>query len=324
MSKLRRCTLIAAALLVGVICSELLCRWNVFRDAAGRVFHRGRLVAIASGAGLYEKDLEGEEVFTTPELIAVENLRHLARSEQIAAKKVEQEMSLLRAQFGEEKIFDRVLRSSDLSLPSLSERIADQLRSLQWIERQVAAETKVTDAECRKFYETHRESFTQPLRFRASHIFLAAHAETPEEVVESKSKAIQALAARLSRGEALAQLAAEVSEDEATKLRGGDLGYFSSARIDPEFFAEVEKLAAGQTSKPFRTHLGFHIVQVTEVKAARPMAFEEARGEIALALANQRRALLTARLAATLTSAKPTASAALAASVFFAWRRDLR
>ena len=300
MSKLRRCTLIAAALLAGLICSELLCRWNVFRDAAGRTFHRGRLVALAGATGLYEKDLEGEEVFTTPELIASENLRRLARSEQVAAKKVEQEMSLLRAQFGEEKLFGRVLRSSDLSLPSLSERIADQLRSLQWIEIQIPAATKVTEQECRKFYEAHRELFTQPIRFRASHIFLAAHAETPEEVVESKLKSIQALAVRLSRGETLAQLATEVSEDEATKSRGGDLGYFSSARIDPEFFAEVEKVAAGQTSKPFRTHLGFHIVQVTEIKAARPAAFEEVRGEIALALANERRALLMGRLAETL------------------------
>jgi parvulin-like peptidyl-prolyl isomerase len=209
-------------------------------------------------------------------------------------------MSLLRAQFGEEKIFGRVLRSSDFSLPSLSERVADQLRSLQWIEKQIAPETNIKEEECRKFYETHRALFTQPLRFRASHIFLAAHAETPEEVVESKSKAIQTLAARLSRGEALAQLAAEVSEDEATKLRGGDLGYFSSARTDPEFFAEVAKLAAGQTSKPFRTHLGFHIVQITEVKAARPAAFEEVRAEIALALANERRALLAGQLADTL------------------------
>jgi len=300
MSKLRRCTLIAVALLAGVICSELLCRWSVFRETAGRVFHRGRLMAIAGAAGLYEKDLEGEEVFTTPELIAAENLRRLARGEQIAAKKVEQEISLLRAQFGDEKIFGRVLRSSDLSLPSLSERVADQLRSLQWIEKQIAVETKVTEQECRKFYEAHRGFFTQPLRFRASHIFLAAHTETPEEVVESKSKAIQAVAVRLTRGETLAQLATEGSEDEATKSRGGDLGYFSSARIDPEFFAEVAKLAVGQTSKPFRTHLGFHIVQVTEIKPARPMAFEEIRGEIALAFANERRALLSGRLAETL------------------------
>ena len=64
MGKLRLCILIAVAGLAGVICSELLCRWAVFRDAAGRLFGRGRLMAIASGTGLYEKDLNGNEDFS--------------------------------------------------------------------------------------------------------------------------------------------------------------------------------------------------------------------------------------------------------------------
>ena len=141
------------------------------------------------------------------------------------------------------------------------------------------AETAVTEKECRDFYEAHRALFTQPVRFRAAHLFLAAPAETPPEVVESKRELIDALAVRLSRGETLPQLAAEASEDEATKTRGGDLGFFSSARMAPEFFAEVEKLAAGRRSNPFRSHLGFHIVEVAEIRPARVLGFDEARAE---------------------------------------------
>jgi parvulin-like peptidyl-prolyl isomerase len=303
MGKLRLCILIAVACVTGVICSEFLCRWSVFRDTAGRVFGKGHLFAIADGRGLYEKDLDGEEVFTASDLIAVENLRRLARNEQTDATKVDRELSLLRAQFGPEKAFVRALGSTGLSVSSLREKIIAQLRSLQWLEKQITAETKATEQECRNFYEAHREIFTQPIRFRASHIFLAAPAETPLEMVEWKGKAIEALAVRLSRGEAFSQLAAEASEDGATKSRSGDLGFFSSARMPPEFFAEVEKLHAGQTSKPFRSHLGFHIVQVTEIKAACLLGFEETRGEIALAVANGRRALIAEGLAETLSRA---------------------
>src|SRR5437016_11321025 len=53
----------------------------------------------------------------------------------------------------------------------------------------------------------------------ASHIFLAAPVDTPPEIVESKREPIDALAARLARGETLAQVAPEASEDEATKSR---------------------------------------------------------------------------------------------------------
>lgn len=303
MGKLRFCILIAVVCGAGAICSELLCRWIVFRDAAGRLSGRGRLIALANGAGLYEKDLEGEEVSTPSEIIATENLRRRARSEPSDTTKVEQEVSLLRAQFGSEKLWTRTLRLRGLSLSSLRERIADQLRSLEWLEKRIAEKTTATEQECRNFYEAHREDFAQPVRFRASHLFLAAPAETPPDVVEAKQKAIEALVLRLSHGESLAQLAAEASEDEATKARGGDLGFFSTARMPPEFFAEVEKLRVGQTSKPFRSHLGFHIVQVTEIKAARLPGFEETRREIVFALANARRALIAGELTDTLSRA---------------------
>lgn len=296
MSDLRLFCLIAAASFSGVFCSELLCRSTAFRDAAGRLFGHGRLVAITDGKGVYERDLEDEDFFTASDLVVRENLRRMARNEPLDGAKVDRELSLLRAQFGDEKTFLRGVRSNGLSISSLRERIADQLRSLQWLEKQITAERAGTDRECRNFYETNRALFTQPVRFRASHLFLAAPAEAPPEIVESKRGVIDALAVRLSREEALPQLAAEASEDEATKPRRGDLGFFSSARMPPEFFAEVEKLAVSRRSNPFRSHLGFHIVEVTEIRPARVLSFDEARGDILLALANERRALITERL----------------------------
>jgi parvulin-like peptidyl-prolyl isomerase len=112
--------------------------------------------------------------------------------------------------------------------------------------------------------------------------------------------AIADLAKRLAKGEPLAQLAAEASEDEATKNRGGDLGFFAEARMAPEFIAEIRKLPVGKLSKAFRSHLGFHIAQVTEIKAPRLLTFEEVRPEISLAIANDRRALRADMLAQTL------------------------
>jgi parvulin-like peptidyl-prolyl isomerase len=234
----------------------------------------------------------------------MENLRRVARNEPPNPAKVDRELSLLRAQFGDEKAFLRGVRSNGFSISSLRERIADQLRSLQWLEKQITAERAATEKECRDFYETHRALFTQPVRFRASHLFLVAPPDTPPEIVESKREMIDALAMRLSRGETLPQLATEASEDEATKSRGGDLGFFSSARMPPEFFAEIEKLATGRRSKPFRSRLGFHIVEVTEIRPARVLSFDDAREDIFRALANERRALIAERLADMLSTAR--------------------
>jgi parvulin-like peptidyl-prolyl isomerase len=303
MSRLRLACLIVVASFCGVFCSELLCRSTAFREAIGRFFGRGRLIALADGRGVYEKDLEDQGFLTAADLVVMENLRRSARHERAETTKVDRELSLLQAQFGDEGAFLERVRSDGLSISSLRERIADQLRALHWIEKQVSAEKAPTETEYWDFFEARHPLFIQPVRFRASHLFLAAPAETPPEVVESKRALIDALALRLAGGENLAQLAAEASEDEATKSRGGDLGFFSSARMPPDFFAEAAKLAAGGPNKPFRSHLGFHIVEVTEIRPKRIPNFNDARGEVSLAVANERRALIVEHLADMLSTA---------------------
>ncbi|HET9419194.1 MAG TPA: peptidylprolyl isomerase, partial [Chthoniobacterales bacterium] len=143
-----------------------------------------------------------------------------------------------------------------------------------------------TAAECRDFYNTHQERFLQPTRCRASHLFLAAPPETPPEIVDLKQKIIASLWERVRKGEDFSELVAANSEDEATKARGGDLGFFSESRMPPDFFEAVQKLRVGEISRPVRTRLGFHIIQVTDVKLPRQMSFEEAQPEIALAFEN--------------------------------------
>jgi hypothetical protein len=277
-------------LLAGLAGSELLCRSVAFRDLAGRLAGRGHLVTVVNGKGIYETDLGGDEETTASNLIVAENLRRAAAQMTVDPARVEQELVLIKVQFRSERTFEDAMRANGFSMSSLRERIAADLRGRQWLERQLARAVAVTEQECRRFYEAHQDRLTQPLRFRASHLLLAAHAETPPEVVEEKELGIAALAERLAKGEALAELAAEASEDESSKSRGGDLGFFSEFRMAPDFIAEIQKLRVGQFSKPFRTHLGFHIAQVIEIKAARLLSFEEARSEISVALANERRA----------------------------------
>ncbi len=69
----------------------------------------------------------------------------------------------------------------------------------------------------------------------------------------------------------------------------GDLGFFSEYRMPPDFVAAVIKMHVGEISPPVRTRMGFHIIQLTDSKPARQMAFEEAQREVALKLENEKR-----------------------------------
>ena len=303
MKKLLLAGLIPIAAMAGLVASELLFRFASVRDLAGRLAGRGHLVALVNGRGIYETDLGGAAEITARDLTIVENLRRAAATELIDPARIDRELGLLQAQFANDFGFTNALRGSGFSISSLREEIAALLRARQWLGKRVAPPAPITEQECRQFYQAHPELFTQPVRFRIAHLLLAAHDETPPEVVEEKELAIAELARRLAKGESLAQLAAEASEDEATKIRGGDLGFFSEFRMAPDFMAEIRDLPAGKVSKPFRTHLGFHIAQVTEIKPSRLLTFEEAQPEISLALANERRALQADTLAQKLSRA---------------------
>lgn len=293
--KRRWCGVIVIAVCLGAGAGELLCRWLAFRDLAGRVSGRGGLIRIVNGKGIYETDLGGEEEVSESDTILSENLRQAAATRKVDSPRVDGSFTLLFCQFGDEKKFEAALRSAGLKEAILRERIEEQLRELDWLENQIATTPAVTEQECRSFYDAHPELFVQPVRYRAAHLFLASHAETPPEVVEEKAKAIAALEARLKKGEPFAALAV-LSEDQASKSRGGDLGYFSEARVPAEFMAEIRKLRVGETSKPFRSGLGFHIAQLTEIKPPHLLSFDQARPEILSTLANERRARNVARI----------------------------
>lgn len=278
--------LLMGAAIAGILCAEGLFRLPAFREQVGRVFGRGSLVALVKGVGVYES---GSDEGDTRDLVIAENLRSASTSETAEAAAIQRESDLLCFQFPDENAFADAVSRSGLSEGDLRLQSAEHLRQRGWLEKQIAPALVTSEEESREFYEAHREEFKQPQRFRARHLFLAAHSATPAEVVEANRKGIAALAGRLAQGEDFAQLAT-VSEDEATKSIGGDLGFFTAERLPSEFMAEVEKLRVGQISAPFRSHLGFHIVQLIEVRPPGQLSFDDARAEIGSRLVDEKRA----------------------------------
>ena len=288
--------LIVAGCIAGIAIGELVVRSLICRDALGKIFGQGGLVAVVHGRGIYEANLaNGARV---EDLVVSENIQWLSRDEPIASEARDRAYQLLESQFADENAFAGALRSNSLSSRSLRAKIDEHLRAARWIDNQIARELLVSEEECRQLFEAHHDVFIQPVRYRASHLFLAAPAETPADVVGAKQRLIESFANQIAQHVDLSELAAQFSEDEATKPDGGDLGFFSASRVPPDFFSEVAKLGVGEISKPFRSHLGFHVVQLTDMRPSRDMSFEEARPDIAAILEAKKRRAALERLAA--------------------------
>ena len=90
----------------------------------------------------------------------------------------------------------------------------------------------------------------------------------------------KSIAKKLAEGADFGALAREMSEDEGSRDRGGNLGYFTNDMLEPTFTSVAFSTPKGNISEPFKTDYGWHILQVQNRRKAPEPSFEEMRNEI--------------------------------------------
>ncbi|OLF78287.1 hypothetical protein AWH62_15745 [Maricaulis sp. W15] len=179
--------------------------------------------------------------------------------------------------------FDRVLEELiDQRLLALEARRRDLHQSEEARRRLALAEERilgnvlvetaladaVTDETIQRIYEEQIRLIPLGEEVRARHILV----QTRDEAV-----AIKAL---LDEGRDFAELAVAMSEDQATRLEGGDLGYFSREGILPAFGAVAFATQEGVVSEPFQSEFGWHILTVVDRRRQPPPSLEALRPNI--------------------------------------------
>jgi hypothetical protein len=303
---MKRAVLALVAFVLGIAAGSWIVRYPAIHRLAARIFQRGELLALVGQLGIFEADVQAraqqqqycsgmtdealdptEKIAVRDEVIATETLRAVAGK--LDDSDVAGEVAGLKHQFGDERQFRAALRRSSVSQSQLGQSVAETIGGERWIEKQIAPQLAVSDTEVQQHFQQHEAQFTQPLRLRARHVFLAAPEGSAPEVAEEKDRQMLDIAARLGQGEDFAELAATVSEDEASKKSGGDLGFFAADRVPVEFFEAAAELQPDGPPRFLRSHLGFHALQVTDVHPARLMTLTEAAPEIKALLAAEKR-----------------------------------
>jgi peptidyl-prolyl cis-trans isomerase SurA len=96
---------------------------------------------------------------------------------------------------------------------------------------------------------------------------LARHILVRTDEVTSDTDArrrLEQLRERVLGGDDFETLARSNSDDKASAIKGGDLGWSSPGNLVPAFEEQMDLLAVGEVSRPFRTEFGWHIVQVLD------------------------------------------------------------
>ncbi len=168
--------------------------------------------------------------------------------------------------------------------PIVQERFRQELYKAL-IERALGEQVEkiqVTEAEMRRFYQRNPE-------IQLSHILIEFRVDaTPEQKAEARSRAEMVLGLVRKGDRPFEEIARNYSDDSASKVNGGDIGYHNRVSIMPQVYEAAVRLRVNQTSGILETPYGFHIIRVTgrrsfqqaNRRAIRAAVFDEKRKQL--------------------------------------------
>jgi peptidyl-prolyl cis-trans isomerase D len=123
-----------------------------------------------------------------------------------------------------------------------------------------AADSNISDADLRKYYDAHQSEFE-----RAGHATASVLA-IPRTITAADSAAVRAhaeqLRAEILGGAKFEEVAKRESADTISGANGGDLGKGPKGRFVPEFEKALDALKPGELSAPVLTPFGYHVIRV--------------------------------------------------------------
>ena len=124
--------------------------------------------------------------------------------------------------------------------------------------------------EARRIYDDRLKMIGDRGLIRPAHIWLRLAQKASSEAQDSAKQRIDSIYACLQRGEDFADLATRFSQDPGSAKRGGMLPWICTGQTLKEFEDVAFALNKGETSKPFLSPVGYHIVKMTDRKQLEP------------------------------------------------------
>jgi len=205
---------------------------------------------------------------------------------EVSEVEVDDELARFESRFDSALERDQALANQGIeSRQELRLRMQARLEQEKYVLSKIKASITVSDEEARAWYEQYHEELTTPERRCVRHVFIA----TLERPSDQAKRVLTEQLVSIKAGQAnFAEVAKMISEDERSKQVGGELGWMREDRLPDDFAVPVFSMSV-DSPELIETKLGWHIVEVTAVKAAELLAFEKMKSEIIAALSDQRR-----------------------------------
>ena len=195
------------------------------------------------------------------------------------------------------KILSRLLRDKTLAAQARADKLDQDAKAKAWLAsendklyaklrmdkiEQEAGEAwakKEADyaARAQEIYLANKKKYEIPEQIQAKHLLFGLKNYSEEEGL----KLAQEVKAKIAAGEDFGKVAERFSDDKGSASKMGELGWFSSDQMVPEFSKAAFALKkVGDVSEPVLSKFGWHLILLEGKKEARQRPFEEVKKEI--------------------------------------------
>jgi parvulin-like peptidyl-prolyl isomerase len=183
----------------------------------------------------------------------------------------------------DEAKFQAALQGEGMTLADLRRNLERSMLVQQVQRVDVMDKLSVSDEESRAYYEAHKQDFTTPAEITLREILIEVPSTDKGVNVaqddEARAKA-EDTRKRLLAGEPFPRLAADVSS-APSKANGGLIGPIKSDELAPQLQELLQKMKVGELTEIQRTSRGYQILKLESRTDTKIKTFDEARGEIA-------------------------------------------
>jgi peptidyl-prolyl cis-trans isomerase SurA len=225
---------------------DSLVREGKTREAATQEIEskKGRLIA-----SIIEEELimqKGKELNMERDVEARINQQFVQQKDELKLKSLDELFTAMRQQGIDPDDIRNALRSQITREWVFQSQVDDRVRF------------GITDDEIKKYFEAHKDQFTQPATITLSEIFLS-FAGSNVEAVRTRAKDI---VARLRAGEEFAKVAVENSDRPNVAEDKGSVGTIELAQLSEIFRKPLENVKVGGVSDPVELDEGIEILRV--------------------------------------------------------------
>jgi len=161
--------------------------------------------------------------------------------------------------------FKQVIQQYGMKYDVYREMVRQNLLKIRMIKIKIGSQITITpdqvDEAYRKQYGTNGD---EARYIDVAHILVRPKDDSRASMEAARAKAKAALA-RVRKGEAFEDVAADVSDGPAAD-KGGELGWFKKGELDPDFEKAAFALKPGHVSDVVQTKFGFHVIKVEDAE----------------------------------------------------------